>query len=1752
MKMTQQNEQTQASATVNSAATPVLNSADHAVLTPQTGEGSKTFAKSKYEKRKQWKKHHEKGDEGKSTKEVMKVVRKDLHKKLTHQSGLETIPETVVSEEPLLENEDAIPLFGEVGSDSWIESNRAREYNRAQDEAERAQDKFNDTPEPFRRFPPPEESCPTRAPRMWYVKDVFSQRAAESDQVKYDPKEIRGEAEAKVERLVIEIQKTTKPMQIVRESLKNMGVANDDQLCNVVENTTMLFISLYGAKTWKDIGTSLFWYAKSFTRKSVCKLVIDCLMSIIQDGEELTPQAGDLSPRWLLALRSATMNWQLARRNPGFAKVTQLLSICVAMGLCEMTAFGFDLGKLKVFANSSAKVQYSSMDLVEASLSTFTYFMECGYLCFTTKSIRPLLYGDLDTQRFHDLYSKCMINIDYHKSGNLLSFAGITENDFAKDLADCLELSQSLARLSAGSFEKAAFLRYRDKITGWLATFNQSRMSGGLRVAPYTIGIFGRTAVGKSTLANILMVDVLKFNGFDASDDRLVTINEADKYDSNMRSSITGVFIDDLGNTKEKFVPESPTAKLIRYCNNVKNYAVMADIEQKGKVAIEPKCVIITKNVKDSRATVYSNEPTSITRREHITLTVELKEEFQTHGMLDPHKIAMSSENDKLIPDIWSITVEKTKPIRSRIEGNPPHIGWETVDGLENISVFRLIEWLHVNTPKHFVHQEKVVRNSGNLAQRMIYCPVCKMPTCTKCKIIEEEVKLTDQAGLSVQAVKDMAQVTAWGLTGAKGATGILSFIGPIFQWIMRKAEDVTGTKVAERLQEIERTWYSQLCLFIPDTLIGVDALAQYTLIRAVVRTNLVLQFFYLMLPILALRMLYLSIWNTIFIFFLTATIALNGTLLALERKKLYDQLVNDRAQISQVISGFKMSHVNRVGAVCAGLVVVYHAIKVLLVTKKMSTNSKILSQILQTNLDPQGDINPGDDMAVEERDLQENVWAVPKVAKLPYTKRMISTTPEQLQEKVFRNLVHIQLYTAEGRNFSTNGFFVGSNMMLIPQHVFIEDEMLMSITRNGSAGGKFRANLSKTHSVQIRGHDLAVAWVPTGGDWSDLTEYIPDHAPLSVIADLIHKKEDGERLQSRLYATASPQRSSSMDTPFAGARYKLDFPTFKGLCMSVIVSSGKHPTIYGFHVAGKDGDNLGCCASPKISEIKEAVSELKTRSGVIASMSTGTLDDTVLGVQFYENDTIHHKSPLRFIPDHVDSSFVAYGSVMGRAKYYSEVVNTPISPLVEKHCGVPQQWGKPKFGVGYPWQVALVKRVTPAIGVRGDFLKWAVDDYRNHFSKVLQGFPKLRAEIKPLTNEEVINGKLGKRFIDKMPGSTSIGYPLTGPKSNYYFDVLEPEDPKRTECVDLPKQFWDEAERIEAIYATGERAYPIMKACMKDEPTPLTKDKVRDFIALPVAFQLIVRRYYLPIARAMSMLPIHSECAVGINAHGPEWNQLHEYIVQYGDTRILAGDYKAYDLKMPSQLTLAAFSIFIDLAQELGYTQESLRIMRGVATDLAYPTVAYNGDLIGFYNTNPSGHNLTVYINCVVNSLLLRCALCAVVGVPRQMKFKEVCALITYGDDCISSVNPLYPEYNHVSVAKYLDQIGMQFTMPDKESDPVPYLSIEETDFLKRKSIYHPGLGVYLGALEESSIFKSLHSVLRSTAVSTEEQSIMNINGAMREWFAHGKWKYEERRQQLIRIADEYNVRPACNELELTYEDRLDGWKTQYEQELK
>jgi hypothetical protein len=859
------------------------------------------------------------------------------------------------------------------------------------------------------------------------------------------------------------------------------------------------------------------------------------------------------------------------------------------------------------------------------------------------------------------------------------------------------------------------------------------------------------------------------------------------------------------------------------------------------------------------------------------------------------------------------------------------------------------------------------------------------------------------------------------------------------------------------------------------------------------------------------------------------------------EKRRMYDSIAEDNNAMPLIMKVYRDRHIKWITGACAavavlyGLVIVYKAIRAVPAS--------------------QGNLNPSTMGDILIRDTEKSEWAIPWVAPMPCTEKARTTTVDQLEKLVESNLCFITLEVnrpdGSTKAYCCDAFFPKSNVAIIPRHMWTPDgvaleDIKVQFTRHDpdKIGGNFTAFLYRKHSYDIPNTDLCVVSVANGGDWKDLTPYLPLERFADVPARLVYKQNDGSTVSSHAFMKCQ-EVNTTIDTYF-GATYDLDFDTFKGLCMAPLITETKGPLIGGFHLGGATGTPQGCSGLLLKADLDAAIEALNNVEFLIIAPSSGNFPESIYDVQLTGPKVVHPSSALNWVP--YGSNIMFFCQTMGRATYHSEVMPTVITDAVHKVCEEPNVYGPPQFRKGYPFQKSLEHSANPSPGVEGSLLDWACDDYIKPILERLKDLPELIAECKPLTRMQTICGIAGRRFIDRMVGWSSVGIPLGGPKENF-FTRLDPKDypdfPCPTECDEM---FWRHAEEMKEAYRRGERAYPIFKACLKDEATLKTKDKVRVFQGAPMALQLLVRMYFLPIARILSVIPLLSECLVGVNATGSEWDQLAKHLRKHGPDRILAGDYSKYDLRMAAQLMFAAFAIMIAIGRFCGYSEDDTVIMKGLATDICYPVMAYNGDMIQHFGSNPSGHNLTVYINSIVNSLLFRCAYKHILRKrPVIPPFREVVALGTYGDDAKSSVKEGYDEFNHISYAKFLADRDTIFTMPDKTSKPTEYMRDDEADFLQRHNYFNQDLGVEVGVLADSSIFKSLHAVLRSKHETPQQQAMNNIGGALREWFYAGREVFEKRKAQMKVVAEMCEIAHGIPGLLQSYDERVAKWHETY-----
>lgn len=1496
----------------------------------------------------------------------------------------------------------------------------------------------------------------------------------------------------------------------------------EQDVMSMLENFFSMCTALYDVRNTRQAAAILFLYVKTFYNESmlftVKEYLLDCGLFTLDDlpisvcdgththfEPEFEVQAG--GEHWLQYLSKVRSDWGLVRKSPAFGKISNLISMCAALGLCNLSNFDFDLNGVRIFSVPAHHKHVNAFDFISACFDTVEYFITGGYECFKTGSFDPLLFEDSTAKEFEDNYVLLCEYSNHVKCGNLEKLTGMKENDYGVLLDEVIEKCKAYLRNMPNGYEKNRMFAIRDRLGKIRVDFISYRVSGKLREAPYGIYLHGKSSVGKSYVSALLQRIILMSNGFDASDDRFLVINEADKFLSTAKSSVNCVIIDDMGNTKPDYVEKSPAQKVIELVNNVPYYANMADVDQKGKVALEPKVVAITSNITLERvARQYSMDIMSITRR-MLQIEQFARKEFCIPGteMLDGPKVSRVFGKDPY-PDVYTFNVRKSFNLDGRIEQNlvlPEHC-----------SLKQLIEFIIEDSKGYFDNQAFVVSNSNNLAEKLTKCNGCSRPSAF-CTCYHKD---SDDVDLNMDDLHE--------------------FLDPESGSEMRMPRRDNVEMPADYQFVLKLFYYMPDCVFYNPISQFVQTLLQFNRFLRHLKDE---STFYLLLLGIGCYIALLNIVLGFSIVFLTCYFFLIKCWLI--HQEMQDLRANERNFMPSTLQVIRNDKLARVLGSCAMLAILWRVIKG-------------LYQMYRINLDSQGSLSPTSEEEIAARDAEKNPWIGTYIDRVPQTLQ-VDCSQDQLKNVVDRNLMYLRFINEPEGVRTCNGIGVKGNSMMIPTHMFqadqdvVEFELYRAKAYNSYTQEYERKYVGTTKVCKADcekvSEDIYVCNVPQGNSWTDITKFFPDGDMKNFLGTFLYRDMAGDLITYPVECSHVSTVTIGEKT-FPAYKYNLPINTFKGLCMSTIVSNTKPSVIAGFHLGGKSGSTLGAAGIVYKNVLLKAISKIcDSNPAILEAHSGGDFPTSIYGKKILTDTQIHPKSCINHLPH--QTSLKVYGSTIGRATSVSDVISTPISKDIEEVCGVKNEHGPPKF---HPWKnfwAGIQKTSKPSMGFDPSELKLAVADYMAPLMDIMK-LKMWSKTVKPLTWIETLCGIDSVRFIDAMPKNTSIGFPLSGAKKNYMVALDPNQYPEHACPMDCDECFKEEFEKCKEIYLKGERCYPVFKAALKDEPTKLTKDKVRVFFAAPFVLQCFVRKYFLPICRFLSMNPLVSECAVGINSQGPEWDTLARHMMSKGEDRIFAGDYSSYDTRMAAQVSLASWNIFIHLAKASGnYTEDDITIMKGVATDCCYPVVAYNGDLIEFTGVHISGINLTAYVGSIDNSLMQRCGYFHIAKREKvnPPPYRDMVAVMNYGDDFKGSVAEQADWFNHISYKEFLAAHDVVLTMPDKTSTPTKYMSDKDADFLKRHNIWNEEVQLYFAALDKSSIFKSLHCVLKSGSVTPLQQSAMNIDGALREMFAHGQHDYEILRQQLTEVADRHHIRGQCLMLDQTYEDRMEHFKETY-----
>lgn len=1393
-------------------------------------------------------------------------------------------------------------------------------------------------------------------------------------------------------------------------------------------------------------------------------------------------------------LRGTELNRHLMR-------VTGLLTAVYMCGTSKVETGTFEFERF-CDTLSHTCTDKTCIGVIQAVLESVVYFYDKGMEFVRTRSIEAFSEVPTSLRAFERQYEQAVKMHPLAMNGNLQKFDfGVqqhSDGDKVMDHHTYMGFLESTIKLGTRAREECKHVR------DWLSTvslglrnlqdmhnkYHIQRAQSVSRIRPFSMILSGNSGVGKSNFHPLLMHYVLEHNGYGHDTEQIITVDASAKFMDNAKGYTTGVILDDIANQRAETIAGgvSPCQTILNLVNNQPYLPNMSDVKQKAMIALEPLVVIGTTNQPNLDAQFWSNHPASITNRFDLHIEMVVKPEYRaieidnqgrrkTLDKLDPAKVPKYETGE--IPDLWDFRfyhyvpcgehgdgLARVNSMSYRNDANELcHVDW--IMGAKELISFAI-----EMSARHFAKQKAHVLSSNSLSSKVRKCPICcRVGQFCICAGSDFTPEVDDGVPLiDTTEYMEVIENRAWFIPFLPNSIGESLPFQILFYYLFAGNLRLTRTG------------------------------------QIIICTTIMLSF--VMCAIHTLRYTAMA-WTLLCIYCYLALVKRQVTSC---HRRLYANRYRVVAQ--QAYRSRKLFRI------ATGSVVVVAIYKLCAALLRMKHTWDVLSQ---------GMLHPSDLSDIRERDNEVSPWTGMRVSPVLKVSKIMDSAVTLQKFVVDHCLRYIEMPGSEpDRVRGCNVFLLGRQYVLLPAHMWDLTSSLvctLRISPNDSVE-RYVITLHPQYATPIMqdgvATDLLLVHVPSLQTARDTIDYFPlSRWKGSCFARMSVRKRDGELLEYESvkmdYVTKDIVIKGGIHIPHAGS-YQLFDNTFPGMCMATFINAGTPPAILGFHLAGLG--HTGICATLCKQDLTEAIAVLLTKiePDTFVPHQANDTPIIVMGITTVKSSNVSHKHPVHHLlySPATDVSeekgieggaaIAVIGTTDSRVHYKSDVVESIISKDLCDVMHVPNEWGPPPLKGYGPWQKALYVMARPCLDIDPELLNHCTQDYLRDLVAIADTHMD-RINVRPLTKREIINGIAGVRFIDAMNMKSSIGYPLSGAKMKYITEAVDDIGAYRR----LDDTFFDEVARAEDILRSGQRVNFIFKACLKDEVVKKNKDKVRVFQACPIVLQLLMRKYFLGVARYLSTNPLVSECAVGINCYSQEWDELIHFIGHRDETghlaaqrHIVAGDYSKYDLRMSAQLIRQAFHVIISLAMLSGnYTSQDVIVMRGLATEVSNAFLTFDGVLLLCSGSNPSGHNLTVYVNSIVNSLLFRVTY--FYGNLKRPPFRSLVHLCTYGDDAFSGVTqPLA----HFSISRHIDVMalyGIKFTLPDKSLDRVEYLALDDTDFLKRRARFNEEYGRWMAVLDYSSIMKSLHCTVRSTHISDVEQMLACMNSALMELFFHG-----------------------------------------------
>lgn len=1474
----------------------------------------------------------------------------------------------------------------------------------------------------------------------------------------------------------------------------------DPEVLSFVEDVTLLCLQLMRASSNIDRALAISVFVKLRTGTSLIAGVASIITDIASDLFTPQLQSADDALKSVTDLRSLIGQWETLQQSSLVQQITRVYKYAIALGVFSLVGVKID-EKVAYMCKKELASPMLGVNFMTTILDTIALFIQRALLYKKTGKWETFIHGPKSFSSWFDACQK--VKREFQFRGDLEA-QGTSYHQFVGDLRQCVDEGRSI-------------LKYGDKTAGMeimgikkllnemqmmqaeLSTFREAQKS---RRPPFGLLVYGKTCVGKSTFTSMLYQFAGKYWNLPTTDEYRYTRNTCDDFWSGWDSMKWFLLLDDIafGDPNSKVVDNSLT-EVIQIMNDVPLVPNQASLEDKGRNPLRARMVVATTNTRHLNAHAYFACPIAVQRRFPFVLVVSPKGKYARDDdpeMIDPTKLPPILNE---WPNFWNIRVERV------VAAGDSQATYEEVRTFTETD--RFFEWLG-ETMKLF---ESVQARAGAGILAMQEFELCR--TCCQlshkcvCEVVQDyglqareyQIATGHNIGDSFSRIVE-ADGRTWlyefspcsktdsnymmTTTVSCGQVVERKFVTPVS--VVTKVEakvQSSDVDMADVLGEILRV---QGRRNVSRSMRAIHWCADMYL-RAYVKSAFVRR-----------------ISSSVMEWSIARKLLLQGFRWYTSERSDYYTWLADVLSACYINRRWKM--------VLGGLMATTAMITTYGLYKSISARVPAVQGLRQSVSDEHF-----------EKTERVNVWKrddyqTSTIDRSELSASFASLTFDQVTKVIERNTARIKVSNGvkarEGNTFSPCGhLWMTNNHTLFDEGDLEVTLSVMPHVQGASSNVTFK--LRQEDILRMKGRDLAFFEVHSWETKRDLRQLIrtPTLRGAYTASYVTRTKGLATKVRRVKCAVQCPKEVPELNTTLNTWTGWTDEATVVGDCGSPLFAHQPVSVIVGIHALGNAHGSVWA------TEIDTAVVEVALKH---FDMPVVQCSSPVIGADSRPKLLVdlRQKSPLRWLEE---GSLNVYGSYSEQSvTSRSKVRPTLLGADILKERGWHVDFTAPQLRDYRPWRHALIDSTQKKYGsLSGSMMKSIAQAYTDD---ILDALPEgVLGMLEPLSDKATVNGIPGVRFIDKMNFKSSMGEPynktkkafLTGSEGNMQFD----------------REVTDRIARIKRMYSQNQRACPVFSGKLKDEPRATKKvaeGKVRVFTAAPADWSFVVRQYLLPVVKLMQENPFVFEASPGCTVQSLEWQSYYNFLTAFGFDRMVAGDYGKFDKKMEALIILLSFRVLRNLCARAGWSEDQLCVVDCIAEDTAYAFVNFDGDLVEFFGSNPSGHPLTVIINCIANALYMRYAfvkLCPFEGTTyeKARRFKEFVRLLTYGDDNTMGVSRDADWFNHTAIQAAMADIGVEYTMADKESHSRPFIHIREISYLKRSWRWDEDVGAVVGPLEEGSIHKMLTICNPSGDESPELHMASVMASALNEWFWHGKDKFEKERAWLWDLAQRKNL---------------------------